>query len=135
MPRGCDLGSPGAHIVMTCAKNMQNSGDMHVVQLPLLPSFILCPVTALKDMVKYLKQGKEDPLFLILNGSGYKPLTAHRARSFLKLSVAAVGLNPRQFTFHSFRRSGATLSFDNDIKLDHFRQQAIGRVNLMLSEI
>ena len=134
MPWGCDLGSPGAHIVMTCAKNMQNSGDMHVVQLPLLPSFILCPVTALKDMVKYLKQGKEDPLFLILNGSGYKPLTAHRARSFLKLSVPAVGLNPRRFTFHCFR-SGATLSFDNDIKLDHFRQQAIGRVRPCVFEL
>ena len=101
---------------------MQNSGDMHIVQLTLLSSSILCPVTALKDMVKYLRQGKDDPLFLIPNGSGYIPVTAHRALFYLKLSVAAIGLNPKHFTFHSFRRSGATLAFDNGVKLDHIKQ-------------
>ena len=91
-------GLPGARIVMTCAKNTQNSGDMHVVQLPLLSSSILCRVSALKDMVKYVRQGKDDPLFLFPNGSGYKPLTAHRACSFIKLSVATIGLYPKHFT-------------------------------------
>ena len=111
---------------MTCAKNMQNSGDMHVFQLPLLSSSILCPVTALKDIVNYLRQGKDHPLVLIPNGSGYKSLTARRDRSFLKLAVAAIGMNPKHITFHSFRRSGATRAFDNDVKLDH--GMAIGRV-------
>ena len=99
-------GPPGAHIVMTCAKNMQNSGDMHVVQLPLLPSSILHLVTALKDMVKYLRQGKEDPLFFIPAGSGYKPLIAIRTRSFLKLSVAATGLNPRHLNLSLLEGAG-----------------------------
>ena len=87
--------------------------------LPLLSSSILCSVTALKDKVKYFRQGKEDPLFLIPNWSSYKPLIVHGAHSFLKLSVVAIGLNPRHFTFHSFTRSGVTLAFDND---DHIKQ-------------
>ena len=73
MAWGCNLGSPRSQHCHDFAKNMQNSGDMHVVQLPFWSSSILCPIT-LKDMVKYLRQCKDDLLFFIPNGSGYKPL-------------------------------------------------------------
>ena len=96
---------------MTCAKNMQNSGDIHVVQLPLLSSSILCQVTALKDIVKYLRQGKHDHLVFIPNGSGYKLLIAHRARSFQKLSVAAIGLNRKTFHFLLFQKEWGDPNF------------------------
>ena len=32
-------------------------------------------------------------LLLFLDGIGYKPLSVHRACSFLKMAVAAIGLN------------------------------------------
>ena len=45
-------GAPGAHIVMTCSKTMQRAGAMHAVQLPQLLNSVLCPVKALKVMIK-----------------------------------------------------------------------------------
>ena len=51
-------GPPGAHILITCSKTMQKSGEIHVVQLPLLKDSILCPVMALKEMIKILGQDK-----------------------------------------------------------------------------
>ena len=58
-------GAPGAHIVMTCSKTMQKAGAMHVVQLPQLANLVLCPVKALKAMIKAIPRDKGSPLFLI----------------------------------------------------------------------
>ena len=44
-------GPPGVYLILTCAKNMQSSGDYQVVQLPNLDNQIICPVTALKALI------------------------------------------------------------------------------------
>ena len=115
-------GAPGAYIVMTCSKTMQQAGAMHVVQLPQLLNSILCPVKALKVMIKAIPRDKVSPLFLIKTKSGVTVLTASKARSFLKMVIVSLGLNPRHFTFHAFRRSGASLAFNHDVKLNHIKQ-------------
>ena len=115
-------GAPGAHIVMTCSKTMQKAGAMHVVQLPQLLDSILCPVKALKVMIKAIPRDKVSPLFLIKTKSGVAVLTASKARSFLRMVIVSLGLNPRHFTFHAFRCSGASLAFNHDVKLDHIKQ-------------
>ena len=115
-------GAPGAHIIMTCSKTMQKAGAMHVVQLPSLSDSPLCPVKALEAMIKSIPHNKNSPLFLIRTRLGIVPLTASRARSFLKMVVVSMGLNPHHFTFHAFRRSGASLAFNHDVKLDHIKQ-------------
>ena len=115
-------GPPGAHIVITCSKTMQKSGAIHVVQLPLLKDSILCPVMALKEMIKILAQDKEQPLFMIKTKAGKKVLTSFKARSFLKMVVVALGLNPKHYSFHAFRRSGASLAFNSNVDLDKIKQ-------------
>ena len=45
-------GKPGVHLVITCAKNIQALGQYQVVQLPLLYNSILCPVQAIKSLIK-----------------------------------------------------------------------------------
>ena len=47
-------GNPGVHLIVTCAKNMHTSGQYQVVQLPIIQDGDLCPVIALRTMVKYL---------------------------------------------------------------------------------
>ena len=44
-------GAPGAHIITKRSKNMQVSGQVHVVQLPALEDSSICPVTALRSIV------------------------------------------------------------------------------------
>ena len=115
-------GQPGAHIIVTCAKNMQNSGQYHVVQLPQLKNVLICPVLALKNMLKKKDITPHQPLFQIHTKKGIVPLIASNARSFLKTCIATMGLNPSHFTFHSFRRSGASLAFDSNVALENIKQ-------------
>ena len=39
-------GSPGAHFITKCAKNMQTLGQVQVIQLPYLSDKSICPVSA-----------------------------------------------------------------------------------------
>ena len=110
-------GPPGAHILI-----MKKSGAIHVVQLPLLKDSILCPVLALKEMIKILGQDKEDPLFMIKTKAGTKALTSFKARSFLKMIVLALGLDSKHYTFHAFHRSGASIAFNSNVDLDKIQQ-------------
>ena len=84
------MGSSRGAYINNLFKNMQKSGAIHVVQLPLLKDSILGPVLALKNMIKMLDQGKEEPLFMIKTKFGKKVLTSFRARSFLKMVVIAL---------------------------------------------
>ena len=115
-------GPPGEHILITCSKTMQKSGEIHVVQLPLLKDSIICPVKALKEMIKILGQDKEEPLFMVKTKSGKKVLTSFKARSFLKMVVLALGLDSKHYTFHAFRHSRASLAFNSNVDLDKIKQ-------------
>ena len=68
---------------------------------------------ALKEMIKLLGQGKEDPLFIVKTKAGVKVLTSFKARSFLKMVVLSLGLDSKHYTFHAFRRSGVSLAFNS----------------------
>ena len=116
------FGPPGIHLVMTCAKNMQQSGAYQVVQLPKLKNSLICPVNALKNMVKSFKYDKDTPLFNIHTKKGQMVITAPKVRSFLKMAIVALGLNPSQYTFHAFRRSEASMAFDSNVEFEKIKQ-------------
>ena len=73
---------PGNHILFTCSKTMQKSGAIHIVQLLLLKDSVLCPVLALKEMIKLFGQGKEDPLIIVKTKAGVKVLTVSKQDLF-----------------------------------------------------
>ena len=100
---------PGAHIIITCSKSMQVFGQVQVLKLPSLNNLDICPIKALRWLMTHIPQGKQLPLFQICTKSGWQVLTAVKVRSFLKLVVIALGWNPATYTFHAFRRSGASL--------------------------
>ena len=112
-------GKPGVHLVITCAKNMQASGQYQVVQLPRLSNSILCHVRAIKTMIKTQNLLQKDgPLFQIMTKNGITPLVAANARSVQKVVITSLGLNPKHYTFHSFRHSGASLAFNGNVALE-----------------
>ena len=91
-------GKPGVHLVITCAKSMQTSGQYQVVQFPLLSNSILCPVQARTLIKTQNLLDKDGPLFQIMTKIGMTPLVAGNARSVLKVAVTGLGLNPKHFT-------------------------------------
>ena len=78
---------------------------------------------AIKTLIKTQNLlDKDGPSFQIMTKKGMTPLVAANARSVLKLAVTSLGLNPKHFTFHSFRRSGASLAFDGNVALENIKQ-------------
>ena len=115
-------GAPGVHMIITCSKTMQASNQAKVVQLPRLKGHNFCPVQALKVLLARTPRKDSLPLFQIRTKQGWVPLVAPKARSFLRLVIISLGLNPASYTFHAFRRSGASLAFNNNVELSKIKQ-------------
>ena len=101
---------------------MQTSGNYQVLQLPKLNNETICPVTALKELTTKFQYNKDTPLFLVKSKNGVDTTVAPKVRSFLKLVITNLGLNPSQYTFHMFRRSGASMAFDNNVQFENIKQ-------------
>ena len=112
-------GSPGAHVIIKYAKNMQVSGHSRVVQLPTLSDPLLCPVRALHRLVSNSPQLKGAPLFTINQNGVPTVLAASKVRLSLRRAVSSLGWDPRDYSFHTFRRLGASWAFDNNVALDY----------------
>ena len=65
------FGPPGMHMIVTCTKTMQNSNQVQVVQLPVLESKKICPVRAIKDVLKSSPRGNNLSVFQILTKGGW----------------------------------------------------------------
>ena len=114
-------GSPGAHVIIKYAKNMQISGHSRVVQLPALSDPLLYPVRALKHLVSSSPQHRDAPLFTVNQNGVSTVLAASKVRLSLRRVVASLGWDPREYGFHTFRRSGASWAYDNSVALDYIK--------------
>ena len=81
------------------------------IVLPFIPHSVLCPVSALKRHLRYVTADTEAPLFTIHTSTAFKPVTGYHFAKFLKSCIVSLGLDPTQYSPHSFRRGGATFAF------------------------
>ena len=109
---------PGVHFVIKQSKTMQAMKDFRVAQLPSLQDLV---VLALKKLIKKLKLQPSQPLFSYIQNDQLIPLTASKARFLLSDAVCKCGLSPKDFGFHAFHRSGASLAFDLQIPLENIK--------------
>ena len=82
------------------------------IVLPFIPHSVLCPVSALQHHLANFTQNNRAPLFTIHTPAGFKPVTGHHFTKFLKSCIVNIGLDPTQYSPHSFRRRGATFAFN-----------------------
>ena len=92
-----------------------------------------CAVSAFKKYLGSIPTDKNLPLFQIFIKHQWQPLTAFKALSFLRLAVTSIGLDPKVYTFHSFRRSGASLAFNHDVDLNKIKQHGNWKSNAICS--
>ena len=81
----------------------------------------ICPVKALQGMIRTMNLAHSDPLFMIHEIGHKKILTAFNVRSVLAKTVQKMGLYPQEFGFHAFRRSGASLAFNDNVPLEYIK--------------
>ena len=102
-------------VILKWSKTIQTRDSVQIITLPRLIDQDLCPRAALKYLKKYYPFTDQSSLFQFYGPGGWSPLIDSRVRKVLKAINKKLGLNPSHFTFHSFRRSGATFAFNSHI--------------------
>ena len=113
--------SSGMQIILKCAKNMQAHDAYKIIHVPKLQVPEICPVLTVKRMLKYVKSHQTDPLFLLVIDDQRIPVTAFKVRNVLTVMVKQMKLNPKDYGFHCFRRSGATLALELKVPLENIK--------------
>ena len=108
---------PGAHILIKWSKTLQSKNQIRLLKIPSLSKSPLCPVSALKNLLLITPSGDNKPLFQIKYKQNWVPLTDSRLRRALASILLSLQLHNSKITFHSFRRSGATLAFNSSVPL------------------
>ena len=72
------------------------------------------------------------PLFVVNHFGSLQPLLAAHFNRFLKSCVAAVGLNPSNFSSRSFRQGGATFAFNCGAPTEFIKTQGDWRSDAYL---
>ena len=79
-------------------------------------------VTALSNLLALTPKGSNNPLFQVKVHQTWVPLTATKVRRHLSLLLSNLKLGDAGYTFHTFRHSGATLAFNNNIALQNIQK-------------
>lgn len=66
--------------------------------------------------------GAEDPLFINLRSAIHRPISSDQYRKLVKHWVAAIGLDPRDYSSHSLRRSKAVMVHEESRKIEAVRR-------------
>ena len=105
-------------VMVKWSKTLQASKKGTYIILPELSGSRLCPVSALRAMISQFPARTNAPLFLTSSG----PITQSQIRTHLNKILTLIQLNSQHFSFHTFRRSGATLAFNNNVDLQAIKR-------------
>ena len=94
---------------------------VHLLSFPCILGSNLCPYRACKSVLKLYSPGNNEPLFQVKVSDKWQVLTDTRIRNCLSKINKKMGNTPNYFTFHSFRRSGATLAYNSHIPLQSIK--------------
>ena len=108
-------------ILLKWSKTMQSNNDIKLITVPRISNSILCPVTALPNLLALTPKGSNLPLFQIKVNQTWVPLTDTKVRRHFSLILSKLNLGPG-YTFHTFRRSGATFAFNNNVSLQNIQK-------------
>ena len=117
---------PGAHLVIKWTKTLQDRNSHHIIQLPSIQNTFLCPVRALKLLLQSRPLPPDAPLFANSFPPFAQIIDTH-IRDSLKKVLMHRNIPLKGHSFHTFRRSGATLAFDNNISLQNIQAHGLGR--------
>ena len=113
--------SLGLSLTLLRTKTHQHYDQMHSVVLPHIYSSVLCPVTAVSEMIKRIPALPSQVAFVYWEASRYVPVVAYKMRQILAQLTRRLRLDPSQFTFHAFHHSGATYSFNQNVSFEDIR--------------
>ena len=109
-------------VMIKWSKTLQNRDRVQCLTLPKLSNKVICPHRALELLFKLYPMSGVTPLFQIYKTQGLNPLIDSQVRKILKRIDIHLGLRPNFFTFHDFRRSGATFAYYSHIPIQEIKR-------------
>ena len=107
-----------------------------VIEFPRMPGNIICPVTAtFRAFQLSVNAPFTGPAFMVYSGKGLTPLTPCMFVKKVQDCLCKAGIEPSQFTAHSFRRGGASWAYNIGIPLETIRQLGDWKSNACLAYI
>ena len=104
-------------LLIKWTKTLQDRNQAKVISLPKLDSNI-CSYGALQDLVRAFSPESMDPLFQRQTPRVSQVMTDSIVRKTLSTLNQALGFPRSYFTFHAFRRSGASLAYNNRVPIE-----------------
>ena len=109
-------------LLLKWSKTMQYRNDYKLVSLPKLGKSTVCPYRALRNLMHLYAPDHQAPLFQIKTvAGGWQVLTDSRIRKTLANVNQKLRLPKNYYTFHAFRRSGATLAYEMDVPIKEIK--------------
>ena len=106
--------------------SLSNGRRPSKIQLPEIDNYFLCPVKALRALMASRRLSHQDPLFAN-NFPPFAQVIDTHIRDALKRVLMHKNIPPQGKGFHTFRRSGATLAFDNNVDLQNIMAHGLWR--------
>ena len=117
---------PGAHVLLKWTKTLQESNTHHFVQIAALSNSVICPVKALTNLMASRNISTDSPLLAHINPP-YLPVIDTTIRDALRKILDHIGIPTLGHGLHTFRHSGATLAYDNNVQLQHIMAHGLWR--------
>ena len=115
--------NPGVHMIIKWSKTLQNKDKVKVLKVPSLGTSPLCPVAALKKVLLTTSGSSNSPLFQVKCYTKWVPLSDTRLRKAFTNILKRLNLGASGITFHSLRRSDATLAFSLNVPMQDIQSQ------------
>ena len=130
----------GVILSVSLSKTIQFQERVHQIPLARCENLHLCPVSALEDLVAARGPnlcGPADPVFAFPQDGSWAPLPKQTVVRHFNGQLAAMGLDPKDYSLHSFRHGGISFALlaDNPVawirlNSDHKSECIFGYLNL-----
>ena len=96
---------------------------------------LLCPVRAYTQMLRWFPGEGDSPVFLARRYGVVNSITYRQYQEKIKACVSAIGLDPAEYSSHSFRRGGATYAFQSGVTAELIKKLGDWRSDAYLEYI
>ena len=98
-------------LILKWSKTLQTRDQVRSISLTKLQIPSICPYKALRSIFQLYNPTQNAPLFQVPTVNGWVPLMDSRVCKRLSQLNIAMNLPKNYYTFHAFRRSGASLAY------------------------
>ena len=118
-------------LLVKWSKTLQSRDEVRITTLPRLADHVICPYLALRAVTQLYSPSTNQPLFQTYSNQKCQHMTDSRVHKTLSSIVQLMGLPKGFYTFHTFRRSGATLAYQAQVPLADIKDHGTwGRFHL-----